>query len=105
MYTGFYGSFVFYYRIVIGVRLLLAAVHMLFTFPAREETRSVNTLLAVVTGILPGYFSGLTGVGGEIFSVHCCCCCAGPVCVTRRYCGVYWIWFWLLPRWKWCWLR
>jgi len=74
MYTGFYGSFVFYYRIVIGVRLLLAAVHMLFTFPAREETRSVNTLLAVVTGILPGYFSGLTGVGGEIFSVHCCCC-------------------------------
>jgi len=55
------------YKIIVGLALLLAAVHMIFKVPQHEEPRPVKTVLAVVIGACLGFIAGLTGVGGGIY--------------------------------------
>ncbi len=57
-----------WYRVVVGVVLLLSAVRFLITFRAVDTARGKPPLLvALVAGVTLGLLSGLTGVGGGVF--------------------------------------
>lgn len=55
------------YKILLGVCLLIAVARILLK-PRKEivEIRSLNIPIAVVIGVLLGFFSGLIGIGGGI---------------------------------------
>ena len=55
------------YRLIVGLMLLLAALHMFFRIPGQEEIRPHNTVLAISVGALLGFLSGLTGIGGGVY--------------------------------------
>jgi uncharacterized protein len=58
-----------YYKAIVGVVLLFAAVRLIYSArKTREaETKSVPILAALIMGGAIGFLSGLTGVGGGIF--------------------------------------
>ena len=56
-----------YYRLLIGALLILAALHMIFRVPEHENVVPVKAWLALLFGIVLGFISGLTGVGGGIY--------------------------------------
>jgi len=58
-----------WYRVVVGVVLLYAAVWMFRSAlrPISKETHSPPLWAAVLAGLAIGFLSGLTGVGGGIF--------------------------------------
>ena len=58
-----------WYKIVVGIVLLYAAVWMFRSSlrPVNKETHSPPLWAAILTGLLIGFLSGLTGVGGGIF--------------------------------------
>lgn len=58
------------YKQIVGVTLLYAAIRLFFYTQAKADaraTRSAPFALAIVSGALIGFLSGLTGVGGGIF--------------------------------------
>ncbi len=55
------------YRIVVGLVLLYAAVRLFQTTRQQQEIRPFPLWIAVISGIVIGLLSGLTGVGGGIF--------------------------------------
>lgn len=56
-----------YYRWLIGILLILAAMHLIFQIPVHEQTVPIKPWLALLFGVLIGFVSGLTGVGGGIY--------------------------------------
>lgn len=57
-----------WYRVVVGVVLLLSAVRFLITFRAVDTARGKPpVLVALVAGVTLGLLSGLTGIGGGVF--------------------------------------
>lgn len=57
-----------WYRIVVGVVLLLSALRFAITMRAPDQaTRQVPLPLALLIGAALGFLAGLTGVGGGIF--------------------------------------
>ncbi len=58
-----------YYRPLVGVVLLLAAIRLLWPsrFRAFDEAREVPVAIGVMAGLCIGLLSGLTGTGGGIF--------------------------------------
>jgi hypothetical protein len=55
------------YKLIVGLALMLAALHMIFRIPQQEDIKPVKTGLAILMGALLGFLSGLTGVGGGIY--------------------------------------
>ncbi len=57
-----------WYRVVVGVVLLLSAVRFLITVRAVDTARGKPpVLVALVAGVTLGLLSGLTGIGGGVF--------------------------------------
>ena len=57
-----------WYRILVGIVLLLSAIRFAITLRAPDQaTRTVPVPLALLIGALLGFLAGLTGVGGGIF--------------------------------------
>lgn len=58
-----------WYRIVVGIVLLYAAVWMFRSSlkPFKAEVRPPPLWVAIIVGLVIGFLSGLTGVGGGIF--------------------------------------
>jgi uncharacterized membrane protein YfcA len=57
-----------WYRIIVGVVLLLSAVRFMITLRAPDQVkRTVPIPLALGIGVTLGFLAGLTGVGGGIF--------------------------------------
>lgn len=55
------------YKIVLGIVLLFSIVRILFFFKGeKENTKPINTYLALGIGALIGFLSGLLGIGGGI---------------------------------------
>jgi uncharacterized protein len=54
------------YRMILGVFLLLAIFRMLVTVKNAGNIRPVDVPVAVLTGAVMGFFSGLIGIGGGI---------------------------------------
>jgi uncharacterized protein len=54
------------YRIILGIFLLLAIIRMLVTVKNSGNIRLVNVPVALMTGAVMGFFSGLIGIGGGI---------------------------------------
>ena len=57
------------YKTLVGLLLIAASVRLLWPVPvtANKEPRPPHPALAVVTGAVIGFLSGLTGTGGGIF--------------------------------------
>ena len=56
-----------FYKIALGICLLIAVVRMLFVTKASTTTiQSPNILIALVLGLVIGFFSGMIGIGGGI---------------------------------------
>lgn len=56
-----------FYKISLGICLLIAVVRMLFVTKASTTTiQSPNILIALVLGLVIGFFSGMIGIGGGI---------------------------------------
>ena len=57
------------YKTIVGAVLLYAAVrlYLMSRKPTVEETRSIPLAVALISGLVMGLLSGLTGVGGGIF--------------------------------------
>lgn len=58
-----------WYKVLVGIVLLYAAVWMFRSSlkPVSREPHAPSLLVAVISGLLIGFLSGLTGVGGGIF--------------------------------------
>ncbi len=55
------------YKIILGIFLFLATLRMLIqTSTPVGETRSLPLLVALLTGVVLGFFSGMIGIGGGI---------------------------------------
>ena len=54
------------YRIIIGILLLISAARLLLTLPTNNTIKSAHIGLIILAGIILGWLSGLTGIGGGV---------------------------------------
>ncbi len=54
------------YRLIIGALLIISAARLLFTLQEKSNIKEPHISLMILTGIIMGWLSGLTGIGGGV---------------------------------------